>query len=86
MSSLIECIIPIVTGFLIEKGNDEEGYKSSSFFFFITGLTAVVSSLPLLFIETKMKKRLDKGESKLLISPEALDDIEVPSEYKRIED
>jgi hypothetical protein len=31
-----------------------------------------------------MKKRLDKGEGKLSISPEALDDIEVPSEYKRI--
>jgi hypothetical protein len=35
----------------------------SSFFFFLIGLTGVLTSLLLLFIEKKMKKRLDKGKN-----------------------
>jgi MFS family permease len=67
LSSLAECIVPIITGYLVGHGSTpESGYQTSSFFFFLIGLTAVLASLSLFLIDKRMKKKLDKGESNQL--------------------
>ncbi len=76
--------MPIITGYLIESESDDSGYKYSSLFFFSIGLVALFSSFTLLFIEQRMKRRLDKGEMRRVVDIEDIDNITVPSEYKRI--
>lgn len=62
MSSLFECIVPMMTGYLIGTSESTEiGFKNSSFFFFLLGLSGVLSSFLLFFIDRKLKKKLDKG-------------------------
>jgi Na+/melibiose symporter-like transporter len=86
ISSLAECVVPLVTATMIQNSeNKEEGFKKSSFFFFLIGLVGVLTSMSLFFIDRKVKKRLDKGEGRVT-QPEQLDEIEIPSEYRRIED
>jgi MFS family permease len=62
ISSLAECLVPLATATMIQNSDiKEDGFKQSSFFFFLIGLIGVLTSLSLFFIERKMKKRLDKG-------------------------
>jgi hypothetical protein len=86
ISSLAECLVPLATATMIQNSeNKEEGFKKSSFLFFLIGALGVLTSSLLFFIERKVKKRLDKGEGKIL-EPQQFDEIEIPSEYRRIED
>lgn len=64
LSSLTECIVPVITGYLIETNSGPEGYRASSLFFVVLGLAACLSSLSLFFVDSKMKRRLDRGEGK----------------------
>jgi len=52
----------MMTGYLIGTSESTEiGFKNSSFFFFLLGLSGVLSSFLLFFIDRKLKKKLDKG-------------------------
>jgi sugar phosphate permease len=67
ISSLAECVVPLVTATMIQNSeNKEDGFKKSSFFFFLIGLFGVLTSFSLFFIDRKMKKKLDKGEGRTL--------------------
>jgi MFS family permease len=62
ISSLAECLVPLVTATMIQNSeNKEDGFKKSSFFFFMIGVFGVLTSFSLFFIDRKVKKRLDKG-------------------------
>ena len=86
LSSLTECVVPILTGYLIESEENENGYKLSSFFFFLLGTFGLFSSIFLLFIEARMKRRLDKGETRRVVDVEDISEVLLPSSYNRIEE
>jgi sugar phosphate permease len=74
ISSLAECVVPLITGYLVESAETVEiGFKHSSFFFFIIGLLGVLTSMLLFFIDRKIKKKLDRGDSKFIVSQKDLD-------------
>lgn len=65
IESIVLAAFPIVNGALIEKGENnpemDNGYRSSSLFFFLVGLLGVLTSIGLLFIPDKFKKKLDRS-------------------------
>ena len=87
MSSIAECVIPIITASIFEKSSSAEiGYKNSSMLFFIIGLLGVAMSLSLFCVGKKIKRRLDKGDRKKDFSKEEINDFDIPSEYTKIEE
>lgn len=64
IESLSLSFFPLINGALIEHGsqdpNNPTGYRHSSLFFLLIGLLGIVSSIGLLFIPDKYKRRLDR--------------------------
>lgn len=62
ISSLAEFVVPLWTGALVESAETtENGFKSSSFVFVMLGLSAIIVSISLHFVDKRMKKRLDRS-------------------------
>lgn len=57
IESIALAAFPLINGSLIEKG----GYVNSSLFFVMVGVTGMLTSIGLLFIPDKFKRRLDKS-------------------------
>lgn len=73
IESIALAFFPLISGALIGKGersgNSPSGYRHSSLFFVLIGFAGILTSLGLLFIPDKYKKKLDRAsEQKLIIT------------------
>lgn len=66
IESIALAAFPLINGSLIESS----GYKASSLFFVLIGVLGIVTSMGLLFIPDKFKKKLDKAsKEKMKVEP-----------------
>lgn len=79
IESIALSFFPLISGVLVQKAaNEEVGYRHSSLFFVTIGLTGILVSLGLLFVNPKVKLKLDQNSSTdaatLAIETETSDD------------
>jgi hypothetical protein len=70
IESIALAFFPLINGAIIEAGNKDpdkqRGYVDSSIFFVLIGLLGILTSIGLLFIPDKYKRRLDKASKEEL--------------------
>ena len=100
IESLALAFFPLINGALIEKGNNNvdnpNGYRNSSLFFVLVGLVGMLTSLGLIFIPDKYKRKLDRAsaekmkvehgkDGELIFSASEAEDTENDGNKKEIE-